>query len=163
MALPCPLLHRSYPTSGQPDHCPVHLPRYHAYVPVPSRFRRACSLTRSRTAVYLGPNNERQDLWLEDTLRKSTADWLFVCGHHPVYSIGRHGPTPRLVNQLRPLLEKYKVAAYLCGHDHNLQHIQGAPAWPLPSPTHLSLMMHKYLLLLRKYDDTYPPRSLRRY
>jgi tartrate-resistant acid phosphatase type 5 len=76
------------------------------------------------TMLYLGPNNELQDMWLEDTLKKSTAEWLFVCGHHPVYSAGRHGPTARLVNQLRPLLEKYKVAAYFCGHDHNLQHIQ---------------------------------------
>lgn len=76
------------------------------------------------TMLYLGPNNEQQDMWLEDTLRTSTADWLFVCGHHPVYSGGRHGPTPRLVAQLRPLLIKYKVAAYMCGHDHNLQHIE---------------------------------------
>jgi tartrate-resistant acid phosphatase type 5 len=76
------------------------------------------------TMLYLGPNSGQQDLWLEDTLQKSTADWLFVCGHHPVYSAGRHGPTARLVNQLRPLLEKYRVAAYMCGHDHNLQHIQ---------------------------------------
>ena len=97
---------------------------------VPSRAL-AEPLSRPLT-VYLGPNNEQQDMWLEDTLQKSTADWLFVCGHHPVYSAGRHGPTPRLVNQLRPLLEKYKVAAYFCGHDHNLQHIQGTRDLLLP-------------------------------
>lgn len=104
-----------------------------------TRPRVDCSLelvahTLSFHKVYLGPNNERQDMWLEDTLQKSTADWLFVCGHHPVYSAGRHGPTPRLVTQLRPLLEKYKVAAYLCGHDHNLQHIQGMSLLPSLSP-----------------------------
>jgi tartrate-resistant acid phosphatase type 5 len=76
------------------------------------------------TMLYIGPNNERQDIWLEDCLKKSRADWVLVCGHHPVFSAGRHGPTARLVDQLQPLLEKYRVAAYLCGHDHNLQHIR---------------------------------------
>ena len=32
------------------------------------------------------------------------------------------GGTPELEKMLAPLLEKYKVQAYICGHDHNLQH-----------------------------------------
>ena len=62
--------------------------------------------------------------WIEDQLKASEADWLLVAGHYPVWSIAEHGPTQSLVTTLRPLLEKYKVTAYICGHDHNMQHLR---------------------------------------
>lgn len=34
--------------------------------------------------------------WIKVTLASSTADWLFVVGHYPVYSGGSHGDTPEL-------------------------------------------------------------------
>jgi hypothetical protein len=52
------------------------------------------------------------------------SDALLTC------SAALTGPSPRLVKELRPLLERYKVAFYLNGHDHNAQHIHthDAPA-----------------------------------
>lgn len=68
--------------------------------------------------------SEEQWTWLEETLSSSKAHYLIVGGHYPVWSIAEHGPTQCLVDRLRPLLEKYKVTAYISGHDHNLQHLK---------------------------------------
>lgn len=63
----------------------------------------------------------RQLTWLQERLARSTADFLLVAGHYPVWSVSEHGPTECLLQRLHPLLNKYKATAYLCGHDHNLQ------------------------------------------
>lgn len=44
--------------------------------------------------------------------------WLLVVGHYPVFSKGEHGDISELTTYLLPLLEKYNVHAYFCGHDH---------------------------------------------
>jgi len=62
--------------------------------------------------------------WIKMALATSAADWLIVAGHYPVYSVAEHGSTACLVEQLKPLLAANKVAAYVNGHDHNLQHIE---------------------------------------
>ncbi|HON53845.1 MAG TPA: acid phosphatase, partial [Bacteroidales bacterium] len=36
----------------------------------------------------------------------------------------KHGDTPELIEKVKPLLQKYKVDAYICGHIHNFQHLQ---------------------------------------
>lgn len=73
-----------------------------------------------------GPSDKQaadaQFEWLEDQLKDSTADYIIVAGHYPVYSVCEHGTTLALAN-LIPLLEKYNVAAYLNGHDHCQQYI----------------------------------------
>ncbi|XP_074642817.1 tartrate-resistant acid phosphatase type 5-like [Tubulanus polymorphus] len=75
-----------------------------------------------------GPKDELKSKsvlnWLEDKLKNSRADYLFVAGHYPIYSVAEHGPTACLLPKIEPLLHKYNVTAYLSGHDHNLQHLQ---------------------------------------
>ncbi|XP_059140214.1 tartrate-resistant acid phosphatase type 5-like isoform X1 [Physella acuta] len=74
-----------------------------------------------------GPENKKKadEQWafIENSLKKSRADYLFTAGHYPVYSIAEHGPTDCLVKQLNPMLDTYKANGHLSGHDHNLQHL----------------------------------------
>ena len=70
-------------------------------------------------------DRKRQMKWLRAQLEQPrTAPWLFVIGHHPVYSNGKHGDSEVLVNGLDPLLRKNRVDLYLSGHDHDLQHLE---------------------------------------
>jgi len=68
---------------------------------------------------------QQQGVWLADQLSaKRRTPFVFVLGHHPVYSGGSHGDSQKLVEHLDPLLRRHKVDLYLCGHDHDLQHIE---------------------------------------
>lgn len=76
--------------------------------------------------------------WLDGQLRSSTADWKIVVGHHPIYT-GRavhylstiasdrlmhlNDGLPDLSAQLDPILQRHRVALYLNGHIHDLQHV----------------------------------------
>lgn len=61
--------------------------------------------------------------WVEEKLQASTADYLWVAGHYPVYSACPHGSTESLLDNLKPMLDQYG-AHYMCGHDHCQMHIQ---------------------------------------
>ncbi|MEO6001593.1 MAG: tartrate-resistant acid phosphatase type 5 family protein [Opitutus sp.] len=75
--------------------------------------------------AVLDQNPAAQVAWLADKLAKSTAQWKFVAGHHPIYSCGgKHGDTPELIRDINPLLERYGVQAYFNGHEHDMQHLQ---------------------------------------
>eukprot|EP00900_Chrysochromulina_parva_P017957 jgi/Chrpa1/26162/Chrysochromulina_OHIO_Genome00001145-RA len=56
--------------------------------------------------------------WLEETLKSSTADYLWVVGHYPPYSQCEHGPTHKIIREVLPLMSKYKASGYIAGHDH---------------------------------------------
>ncbi len=62
--------------------------------------------------------------WLDSVLINHKEKWVVVTGHHPVYSSGIvHGDTPELIKYLKPIFDKYKVDFYICGHDHQFEHI----------------------------------------
>jgi len=63
-----------------------------------------------------------QQKWLDQELENCEATYCIVAGHHPMYSIGYHGPQQDLLDNLKPLLLKHKVDAYISGHDHVLTH-----------------------------------------
>jgi hypothetical protein len=71
-----------------------------------------------------------QNFWLEQQLSESrNSTWTIVAAHHPLFSNGRHGDTPMLIEDWGRLFRKHKVDFYLCGHDHNLQHLD-IEEWP---------------------------------
>lgn len=67
---------------------------------------------------------DAQREWLVDALRGPRAPLTMVIAHHPLYSNGSHGDTGELVKAWGPLFEEHGVHAYLCGHDHDLQHLE---------------------------------------
>lgn len=77
------------------------------------------------------PDAPKQDIqkqldWIDATLKNATEKWKIVVGHHPIYAETSKTDQERidLQNRLKPILEKYNVDAYLCGHIHNFQHIK---------------------------------------
>jgi tartrate-resistant acid phosphatase type 5 len=70
------------------------------------------------------PDNIKPDLqskalsYIEEKLKNSSADYLLVAGHYPIFSACSNGNTKVLIDKLDPLLKKYDVSAYLSGHEH---------------------------------------------
>jgi hypothetical protein len=61
--------------------------------------------------------------WVKKLLSESKEKWIFVTGHHPVYSASTvHGDTYEMKKLIKPLFDKYKVDFYICGHDHHFEH-----------------------------------------
>lgn len=67
---------------------------------------------------------------LDRRLKASTAPFKVVVGHHPVRSYGMHcggantGDCSPMQQQVDPVLRAGGAHAYICGHEHDLQHIQ---------------------------------------
>jgi len=62
--------------------------------------------------------------WMDSVLSATPAKWKIVCGHHPVISGGYHGGQIEMQQEVEPIFVKNKVDAYLCGHDHDMQHLK---------------------------------------
>jgi tartrate-resistant acid phosphatase type 5 len=77
----------------------------------------------------IGQDSTAQKQWLESVLSNNSPNikWKIVVGHHPLFTATekrREGYDTRAVrNSLKSILDKYQVDAYLCGHDHDLQHL----------------------------------------
>jgi len=67
---------------------------------------------------------DEQLAWLTQELTQSKAQWKIVVGHHPIRSYGAHGEEKVMLQSVKPLLDKYGVQLYLCGHEHDLQCIK---------------------------------------
>jgi len=77
--------------------------------------------------------------WMTNVIANSTADYLFVVGHYPVWSVCSHGPTSMLLDHVKPVLEKYDATGYIAGHDHCQSFIQESkdgPIYPLAGNGH---------------------------
>ncbi|MBB5034030.1 metallophosphoesterase [Prosthecobacter vanneervenii] len=80
--------------------------------------------TKKARGAMTAEEEKAQLAWLEAELAKPRAPFTIAVGHHPLYSNGDHGDTKQLIAQWDPLFQKHKVHAYLCGHDHDLQHLE---------------------------------------
>ncbi|GMN46097.1 hypothetical protein TIFTF001_015284 [Ficus carica] len=60
---------------------------------------------------------------LQSALSESSATWKIVVGHHAIRSVGHHGDTKELMDQLLPILKANNVDFYMNGHDHCLEHV----------------------------------------
>jgi hypothetical protein len=78
-------------------------------------------LLDSSVPGLFGADSTEQLEWLDDTLASATNQWRIVAMHHPPYSSGRHGSTPRAEERLVPILENHKVDLVLSGHDHHYE------------------------------------------
>jgi tartrate-resistant acid phosphatase type 5 len=67
---------------------------------------------------------EQQHEWLKAQLAGPRAPFTVVVGHHPLYSNGVHKDSETLIEKWGGLFQKHQVHAYLCGHDHDLQHLE---------------------------------------
>lgn len=77
-------------------------------------------LDSSAPGLY-GADSSVQLEWLDDALASSTNQWKIVCLHHPPYSSGAHGSTPRADEVLEPILARRHVDLVLAGHDHHYE------------------------------------------
>ncbi len=71
-------------------------------------------------------DNNAQLHFIDSVLSVSKETWKMVIGHHPVYAYTPKDSSERADMQARidPLLRKYNVDYYVCGHIHNFQHIK---------------------------------------
>jgi len=116
----------------------------------------------------------KQVVWLKNQLARSKATWKLVVGHHQIFE--GQGYNPRLAKPIVPLLEKYKVSAYINGHIHNLQHLKsssgihymtiGSAAVQSSTPPNSPRKGLKTLLLYptkEQFTNSCPSRSCRAY
>jgi hypothetical protein len=69
------------------------------------------------------PGSLEQREWADSVLRRASADWIVMGGHHPVATNGWHKPEGTVKSALWPLLGA-RVDLYLSGHNHSTELIE---------------------------------------
>lgn len=73
---------------------------------------------------------EKETAWFKTELtNKNNAAWTISTAHHPLFTAGQHGDTKKIIAEWGPAIKAAKLDFYLCGHDHDLQHLE-MPGWP---------------------------------
>ena len=54
----------------------------------------------------------------------TSAPWLWMVAHHPLFSNGPHADNPVLIDRFGGQMIDHSVPMYVSGHDHTLQHLQ---------------------------------------
>lgn len=80
----------------------------------------------------MGPEDwAKQMAWIEAEVAKPrTTPWVIAAAHHTIFSNGDHGDSKTLQQEWGPLLKKAGVGFYVCGHDHDMQHLE-MPDWAM--------------------------------
>jgi len=59
--------------------------------------------------------------WLEEDLSRNSDMWKFIYFHVPMHSMGDYSSNIDIINQLKPIFDKYQVDAVFYGHDHHFE------------------------------------------
>lgn len=94
------------------------------YRSVSGGFKRPSFSTGFRFRSLKEDEEEEQLEWFKAELEKPRAPFTVVVSHHPLYSNGEHGDSRTLIKEWGGLLQKHQVHAYICGHDHDMQHLE---------------------------------------
>jgi 3',5'-cyclic AMP phosphodiesterase CpdA len=90
-------------------------------------------------ALNTNENFAQQAQWLEEVLKNNKKDWVFVILHHPIISAAKGRVNEGIMNNWKPIFDKYKVDMVLQGHDHTYGRGQnvnsGLNAWDEDSGT----------------------------
>lgn len=81
-------------------------------------------------------SDSAQAVWLQRRLAAATEHWKLVYFHHPPYSSGRHGSTPRM----RWPIRKWGATAVLSGHDLSTS----ASSWAVAPTSSLAREARRY-------------------
>lgn len=67
----------------------------------------------------------KQKKWLDSLTMLDDVKWEIVIGHHHIYTGGlRKNDANSVRTALEPVFKKNAVDLYLCGHEHDLQHLK---------------------------------------
>jgi len=105
---------------------------------MPSEWYRVDLPTTQPIVTVLMLNSNRENLselqwneqtqWLEKQLASPRAPWTICCAHHPLFSNGFFWGNGVLQKDWGMLFQKYHVDFYLCGHEHDMEHLE-IPGW----------------------------------